>query len=367
MPLKTNIGRLVDSTKTLLSRRKPLNKPQEEPQKESKKESKKEPKKVPQKKPPKKTPILFLSESLLQQIHDNLPPIDKICLALSCKLFFNQFSKITEHKEFTFPHLLKIKDPRKCINRKEVPRNQLLLRLETKTWLYCGACLKLHRREQFKNPVNEKPLQRRCSDYAGIVDLCPCISLTGADRKHIIHLLTSDGSVSGGPFEIIREDEGACLRHACDYSASRHWDTSLELYIGIDDDLQLVVSAFYFLYVKTRPRVNRRAEPVFACPHTDLTMLAGWFDGGRRCKYCETWIEGASGRSESPAVFEVIRLLGVCEGLDDCGVVERQTLLKDHEGLQGLESMAAQQSESLEWFQQSRFTSEAWDDYMAFW
>jgi hypothetical protein len=335
------------------------------------------------KRPQKKTPILFLPDLLLQKIHDNLSLVDQACLALSCKPFFNLFSTIAEHKELAFPRLLKIKDPRKCINRKDIPRNQLLLRLETKKWLYCGACLKLHPREKFKL-LTDKLLQRRCSKNAGIVDLCPCISLTGADRKKIIHILKFadvPDSTLGGRFELIHdEDMGSYLLHSCVYSATKHWKTSLSIFVGIDEDRRLVAHTMYRMCAQTYPRVNRRAEPVFACPHTDLTMLAGWFHGSRKCKYCETCSYGTARPNTNPATFEVIRVLGRCEGfeghegaethkvVESHDWVDKKEGAKSHEVLKDRERLEGHEdSESLDWFQQSRFTSETWEDYMAFW
>ena len=286
-----------------------------------------------------KPPILFLPDCLLQKIYDNLHLVDKACLSLSCKTFFALFSMIIEHEEFSFPRLLKINDPRQCINRKDVLRNQLLLRLETKNWLYCGACLKLHPRKHFKT-LNDQPLQRRCREHAGVVDICPCISLTGADRKHIIRLLTDSNTSSGtfGQFDTVWDGEGTWLKHKCCYGISKHWMTILSLIVYIDDDGRLVVCTHYELYTLTMPRVNRRAEPVFACPHTDLTMWAGWFQSSTKCKHCETSFDGTSRPNLSPARFEVMRVLGSDKGL-----------------------------ESTAWFRQSRFTNETFEEYLAFW
>ncbi|KAJ5855676.1 uncharacterized protein N7529_009620 [Penicillium soppii] len=296
---------------------------------------------IPGKKRQKKSLILFLPDSLLQKIYKFLSPVDKVCLCLSCKTLFNLFSTILEHKEFAFPQLLKIKEPRKCINNQDVSRNQLLLRLETKEQLYCGACLKLHPRKSFNTPQapNNQPLQRRCRQNAGIVDLCPCISLTGADRRNIIRLLensTISDPTLGGRFDLIDDDEqGSYLLHRCSYATTNHWRTRLLMNVFIGLDRQLRVNTKYTLSSQSVPRVNRRAEPVFACPHTDLTMFAGWFRDSSKCKYCHTSFEGTS---VSPATFEVTRMLGGCT-----------------------------RSESEVWLKQSRFTEEAWDDYLAFW
>lgn len=307
----------------------------------------------------KEAPILLLPNILISKIFAYLLLIDRVCLLLTCKRF--QFLiDATKPKEFNFPRLLKIKNPRLCVNKANILRNQLLLRIETPSWLYCGACLKLHPRKAFSHP-SVPSIHRRCSDNAGIVDLCPCISLTAADRKniiqslsvpstfnklkaqlrHIIRLFTNGNAPNpqislDGRFKIQEKDGLSYLTHAC-CERAKYWKTNLQLFVFIDEE-KLVVHAEYRLDSQRPRRRNWLAEPVFACPHKDITLLAGYLTGARMCTECDTLIEGTSRRNENPATISTQRVLG------------------------GIE-----ESECSTWLRQSRFTDQTYDQYLIYW
>lgn len=67
----------------------------------------------------------------------------------------------------------------------------LFAQLEDSKWACCGQCLKLHTRAEFDLVnLSRRPSSRRCADWAGIVGLCPCITLTIQDRAHVVRFLT---------------------------------------------------------------------------------------------------------------------------------------------------------------------------------
>lgn len=289
--------------------------------------------KIPQLLPP----IFRLPDILILKIYASLPIIDEACLSLTCTRF-NRIFDPTQDETFNFPRLLKLKNPRLCVNKIDVPRNRLLLRLETPTWLYCGVCLKLHPRKAFLNP-DVRSIQRRCRENAGIVDLCPCISLTPADRIRVIGLLTktnlSDITLNGR-FEFNGKRGKVLLIHRCCEKA-KYWSTKVQLSLFIENG-RLLTQAVYTLDSLGDWRVNWGAEPVFGCPHTDLTLLAGYWEGEKKCAHCETTIQGTSSRNSNPATIEVTRILGEIKG-----------------------------PESASWLRQSRFTNESYDQYRIFW
>lgn len=129
-------------------------------------------------------PLLSLDDSLLSKIYHHLPPIDQVCLALSCKRLYAGSEKARRHEDVIFPRLLQTRIPILCVNSKDVPRNQLLLRLENDNWKYCSRCLKLHPRTEF-GPLSQiiLPLKRSCDENAGVVDICPCYSYTLRDGE----------------------------------------------------------------------------------------------------------------------------------------------------------------------------------------
>lgn len=143
------------------------------------------------KKVPKYFAILSLDKRILQKIYQHLSLVDQVCLSLSCKDHFDLFRTIGKHKYLEFPRLLRIRNPILCVNSPY--GNQLLRRLENRRWAYCGECLnKLHPRKEFKRrSLRQAALERCCTSYAGIVDLCPCISLTIRGRHKLIKILRS--------------------------------------------------------------------------------------------------------------------------------------------------------------------------------
>ncbi|CAI7599253.1 unnamed protein product [Penicillium bialowiezense] len=315
---------------------------------------------MPHQKPPKghekKASILLLSNILIFEIYTYLPIVDQACLALTCQRI-QLLVGSNRHKEFKFPRLLKIKNPRLCVNKPDVPRNQLLLRLETHDWLYCGACLRLHPREAFSE-LSPAPLQRRCRANAGILDLCPCLSLTAGDRQIIIRILKNSNPSTGlkellgslicrstphalttrlnSRFNLQKTGDITELTHYCSHKA-KFWKTRIKLKILIADK-ELVARAIYILDSQESKRRNFLAEPVFACPHIDITMMAGYLKGEKKCTECKTLIEGISARDENPAIIRTQRELG--------GIAE---------------------SECNTWFRQSRFTNEAYGLYNIYW
>ncbi|KAJ5353314.1 hypothetical protein N7452_002288 [Penicillium brevicompactum] len=309
----------------------------------------------------KKMSILVLPNTLILELYTYLDPIDQACLSLTCKRFHLLVGS-NQHKQFKFPRLLKIKSPRLCVNRPEVPRNQLLLRLETSKWLYCAACLKLHPRKAFSK-LSLDPIQRRCRVNAGILDLCPCLSLTAGDRQNIIRILTRSNTHSGlegilgyltsrptpdaltarlngrlnlERIDLVRTGETAHLTHSCTQRA-KFWKTTIDLTIFIEDK-ELVAQVSYILDSQQPKRRNWLAEPVFGCPHIDITMMAGYLKGEKLCTECKTAFVGTSEPNENPAIIYAQRELG---GIAD--------------------------SECQTWFRQSRFTNEAYERYSVYW
>lgn len=93
-------------------------------------------------------PAIFIPNvNILLDIYELLSLVDQVCLSLSCKRFFVLFGTAVKREELFFPRLLHIRIPKLCMNKPEVPRHQLLIRLENDRWEYCALCLSLHPRE----------------------------------------------------------------------------------------------------------------------------------------------------------------------------------------------------------------------------
>ncbi|KAL4969955.1 F-box protein [Aspergillus stella-maris] len=168
-----------------------------------------------------RTSLSKLPIHILTQIFDLLPLLDQACLALTCKSFHFIFNAVLEHEQFRFPRLYQLEllespsgtpplnldlRPVSSLYIKEgsrhyarnaglgklgYTRHQLLLRLEDRRLKYCVKCMKLHHRESFAQPTYHGPMVYRdyCWSEAGVVDICPCISLTIRDKARIVQCL----------------------------------------------------------------------------------------------------------------------------------------------------------------------------------
>lgn len=228
------------------------------------------------KKQPEYPAILCLDERTFQKIYQHLSLVDQVCLSLSCKELFCLFgSTIVQHKELKFPRLLRIRNPILCVNSRDVPRNQLLLRLENHHWAYCAQCLKLHPRKEFPRYLLRKSaLERSCTYYAGIADLCPCISLTVRGRDKLIKILKSPAkpNTQYGLFRYYVSNEGhPRLGHYCAYSTRTGYIVRVTLVLYIKTGQLCLAGQHIINFYSSIAHLT--AEPTFACPHQDLLSL----------------------------------------------------------------------------------------------
>jgi hypothetical protein len=142
---------------------------------------------------------------VLYNIYEHLPLVDKGCLSLSCKRLFDLFGAILKEKESEYPRLARFYLTLLCVSSHKAARNQLLVRLQSRSWKYCGMYLKLHPRRGFsKRSLADPALRRSCAKHIGSGYLCPCVSLTTRELGHIVKLLKSPTPLSQtkvGPFK----------------------------------------------------------------------------------------------------------------------------------------------------------------------
>jgi hypothetical protein len=216
---------------------------------------------------------LSMLSRILAKIYQYLPLVDQICLSISCNKFFGLFGAIVKHKVFTFPRLLSIRVPIPCSRSKDVPRNRLLLRLENHRWVFCSRYLKLHPRDEFEQDFLQGPaLTRACTYWAGIVDLCPCISLTVRERWRVIQHLRSPtpGVPQYGPFRLeFTRDEEPNLLHNCSTGSKAGGKVDSILTLSLNTCGDLILCTQYTLQLSP-PDGYLKAEPFFTCPHQGL-------------------------------------------------------------------------------------------------
>lgn len=182
-----------------------------------------------------------------------------------------------QHKDLEFSRLLRIKIPIPCVNCPYVQRNQLLLRLENHCWAYCVECLKLHPRKEYKRRALRQPaLERCCTPYAGIVDLCPFISLTIRGRDKLIRIRkppAKPAKTELAPFEYKVDDRGMpSLSHVFSFSTVSDYNVQVALVLFIKETRQLCVTARYTLSFSSSS-AHPTAETTFDCPHRDPVSL----------------------------------------------------------------------------------------------
>lgn len=258
----------------------------------------------------KDSAIFRLNQDVLLMIFDYLSPVDQACFSLSCKRYYDLFGHVTTQRdEFKFPRLLEIKVPWLCVDAPEVERNQLLMKLEDRRWAYCSACLKLHPWREFPRLALKDPvLQRACDHLAGIVDLCPCISLTVRDRARAIKAIKSSpvGYELKGPLTVSVDKQRYAmgepfLRHTC--SINTHVDrrlvveTSIEMAISLDASDQLWVDTTYVSHYHAHRRIEDWAAPIFVCPHRDLFVFIRSSMYTSVCGICDCRIHWCPGKS----------------------------------------------------------------------
>lgn len=287
--------------------------------------------------------IFHLDEYLLHMIYQNLSLIDQACLSLSCKMFFGLFGTISQHEDFVFPRLLSMRSPILCVNNRDVPRNQLLIRLENRRWACCSRCLRLHPRKAFSRDSLEYPaMQRLCMNDAGIAGLCPCVSLMHRDRARVIKFLEAPitsmenqkrpSKFLGSLFQVlVDQNQKPYLLHTCIIDNNTGYEAHLGMALSLGEATtlptsrknvlrrklniqeqadQLIMKAQYEIRFSSS-RALFKAEPISACPHFDILSLARWNLASESCLCCETRIEMCPSPNDTDsAIFTVTRDLG---------------------------------------------------------
>lgn len=140
----------------------------------------------------KQHPIFKLPAELRYQICSCLALPSQAYLALSCKAFHEQFGSVLKNEEFRFPSVPGYGNSRShydTVSNVDM-RSDLLFRLQTRRWLYCSSCLKLHPSREFEyyQRTERQPEVRHCR-WPVIVVLCPCIRLTTRGKLRLLDQL----------------------------------------------------------------------------------------------------------------------------------------------------------------------------------
>ena len=219
----------------------------------------------------RREPIIFrMPMELLLDIFSLLELPSQVCLAMTCKGLYQLFGSVLQADDLWFPRLSSRKG-RYPQTKEYHLRMTLLVQLEDRRWACCAACQKLHPRKEFSSFYMSEypsPHQRSCKSWAGLVDLCPCITLTPRDRKRIVEYLMGKASdqktmnvVNRGVWKPSHNDKGKqCVSHECGaYSMVK-----VNMTLSLSDDGQLVACTQYEL-----PFTAPRTTSIYICPHSN--------------------------------------------------------------------------------------------------
>lgn len=139
--------------------------------------------------------IVQLPPEILLLIRSFLSLTSQACLALTCKTFFCVSAEVLGSREFGLPPWQRERNEKVWTPGRSL-RWELLRLLEDARWLFCPKCVKLH-------PIMELPCGSRSTECAkrshefspddrGIVEICPCIRMTFADKLKLVAQLEAE-------------------------------------------------------------------------------------------------------------------------------------------------------------------------------
>ncbi|OJK00939.1 hypothetical protein ASPACDRAFT_59750 [Aspergillus aculeatus ATCC 16872] len=152
------------------------------------------------------SPLLYLPREVFDMILQLLPPPAQVCLLVTCRgLYHHQVYNATIrdfHPQFQITSDTVNYNKKRGYDRPTIYRKTLLRQLQDDRWAYCFACFKLHPRAEFDShschhrwaPFLALSTSAMCTAQTGIVDLCPCISLTARHKMRIARYLAKDES-----------------------------------------------------------------------------------------------------------------------------------------------------------------------------
>lgn len=254
--------------------------------------------------------ILDLPTELLLEIFSYLPLPSQACLALSSKRLHHLFGAVLGAEKLRFPGMPRNGCATYVVTEKYNLRMTLLTQLENKRWACCGRCQRLHPRREFPvHQLNESPWKRTCMVWAGIVDLCPCISLTCRDRTRIVEYLKAPesnkpslNSINKGV--LLKQPGEQYLLHQC----TAYQNVQIEMRVSLTDSEQLTTYTRYQPPDYSRPCEYLDHTMPICCSRKWMNVWAARYRAGWSCDRCHAHVTNFS---TSPVItVDVVRYLG---------------------------------------------------------
>lgn len=266
--------------------------------------------------------LLDLPTELLLEIFSYLPLPSQVTLTLSSKGLYQLFNYVLKSKELCFPRMPRRKGKAYCKTGRYTQRMNVLLLLQNKTWACCGRCQRLHPHSEFPwlQLRSHNAWERACSPYAGIVDLCPCISLTLRDRARIVEYLKAPERKKPGLNLIARgillpqKPSKECLVHRC----TAYRQVRIEMRFGLTGSGQLIACTQYTAPNFDPPGRKLDVEMPLCCSKvwTDALKARPMYHWS--CQKCDARIVNMVPSHEKVVIVNVTRFLGRGTWFDDC-------------------------------------------------
>lgn len=236
--------------------------------------------------------IVDIPTEILDRILEYLPVADQVCFALSSKHLYAHFRSFLQAQGRSLPELLREERPIliRNVDIESRARTQVLRRLEKNSgWEFCPGCWKLHPRSAARRTPKKSHClecqfllhgqQGWCLPSAGVVDLCPCLSITFRDQADLMKTLESvqDRVHAGREFYYNRlfshpsfGKKRSCLWHQCSITDHPYGSVDIETGIWISVEQCLVVENRYTFCINRSSRTSPSGVNYPSiCPHKD--------------------------------------------------------------------------------------------------
>ncbi|KAI9933680.1 hypothetical protein MW887_008153 [Aspergillus wentii] len=245
----------------------------------------------------RKPTIFKLPHELRVQIFNSLSLTSQACFALTRKAFYEEFSWVLKDEELGFPKVFLDEARYTRSNHLTSARRDLLVhRLQTKHWLYCSSCLKVHPPREFVFKQRMLQPEDRACRYPGVVILCDCLHLTLRGKRQVFGMLKRMRYASRVTW------------HECTVTNHPWANVDIEVSFGLSEDQYLLAFVEYIV----RPHDIGKAlcgRSINCCPHRDILDFLYTHDKRFDCPDCPTSMEVTHARSRF--ILRVVRNLGM--------------------------------------------------------
>lgn len=134
--------------------------------------------------------------------------------------------------------------------------------------------------------------------YAGIVDLCPCLSLTLRDRARLVKHLKLQRAPDDAVVKLdrwrlfqfgVNEQGKPCLLHSCLVLKLAHVEAKLNTMLFLGESDTLVMQSRYHIQAQFH-LLRLRDGPIPTCPHWEILELLQIRRKSYKC-FCDTRAE----------------------------------------------------------------------------